>query len=122
MSPSTWLKKLCAHVAIAGIAFLVSFSAAAGPQSIKSSGGRHCLWRVTNAKAPFYLLGSLHILRDTDYPLPGVIEQAIAQSQQFYFEIDPDRMNDFHRKLENASRLPQELRLKTECTRKHGII
>src|SRR5205085_3997109 len=66
----------------------------------------------TNAKASFYLLGSIHRLRDTDYPLPSVIEQAIAQSQQFYFEIDPRGMDDFHRRVEASSRLPHGVEIK----------
>ena len=47
--------------------------------AIKSTGSKHCLWRITNAKAPFYLLGSIHILRAQDYPLSPVIDQAIQQ-------------------------------------------
>src|SRR5436190_5447219 len=29
-----------------------------------------CVWRVTNATAPFYLVGSIHALGKKDYPLP----------------------------------------------------
>ena len=85
---------------------LSALPALAAPAPIKSGGGKHCLWRVTNAKAPFYLLGSIHRLRDSDYPLPGVIDQAIAQSNVFYFEIDPRGDADMVRKLESAAKLP----------------
>src|SRR4051812_43645349 len=79
-----------------------------GPAPIKSSGGsKHCLWRVTNAKAPFYLLGSIHILRASDYPLAGAIDQAVQQAQQFYFEIDPEGFDEYHRRVDEASRLPR---------------
>jgi uncharacterized protein YbaP (TraB family) len=91
---------------------LLSFSAAQPAELSKSGGGRHCLWRITNAKASFFLLGSIHSLHDTDYPLPGVMEQAINQSQQFYFEIEPNRMDDFHRKLEAGSHLPHGVEIK----------
>lgn len=98
---------------------LVSLSAEAAPKSSgkgaparSSSGGRHCLWRVTNASAPFYILGSIHRLRNSDYPLPGVIDQAIQQSQQFYFEIDPDGFDEYHRRVEGAARLPQGVQIK----------
>ena len=99
-------------IAFAVVLGIFSVGSVAAPAPIKSSGGKHCLWRVTNANAPFYLLGSIHVLRANDYPLPGVIEQAIAQSQQFYFEIEPNRMDDFHRKLENSSRLPHGVEIK----------
>src|SRR6266404_1389412 len=112
MFPSTWLGKLWARVAIAGVAFLISFSAVAAPEPIKSGGGKHCLWRVTNAKASFYLLGSIHRLSDSDYPLPSVMQQAISESQQFYFEYDPHRDNDLERKLLAAAKLPRGQEIK----------
>lgn len=62
---------------------------ASAPAPVKSSGGKHCLWRITNAKAPVYLLGSIHSLRPSDYPLAPVIEDAVKQSREFWFEIDP---------------------------------
>src|SRR5712692_361945 len=52
--------------------------------------GRHFLWRVTDAPAPFYLLGSMHALRDFDYPFPAEIEKAIAGSRKVIFERDPN--------------------------------
>jgi uncharacterized protein len=107
MSPSISLARLSAWVAITGLAFLVSFPAAvAAPAPIKSGGGKHCLWRVTNAQAPFYLLGSIHRLRDVDYPLPSVIDAAIAQSNVFYFETDPNHDGDMMERLEKAAKLP----------------
>ena len=70
------------------------------------------MWRVTNAKAPFYLLGSIHVLRSTDYPLPFVFDQAIQQSQLFYFEFDPKRGDDYRHKLEAAANLPHGVEIK----------
>jgi uncharacterized protein len=86
--------------------------------SASGSAATCCLWRVTNTKAPFYLLGSIHVMRDTDYPLPGAIEQAIRQSQSFYFEYDPKRTDDFHRKMEAASRLPRGSEIKDKVHEK----
>jgi len=94
-------------------------SAGSRPQSAQNStDGKHCLWRITNAKAPFYLLGSIHTLRDTDYPLAPVIEQAIQQSQDFYFEFDPKRSDDYHRRIEAASRLPRGVEIKDKVHEK----
>jgi len=42
-----------------------------------NSSGKHCLWRIINARAPFYLLGSVHSLQRLDYEKAPVIEQAI---------------------------------------------
>lgn len=78
----------------------------------KSASGRHCLWRLTNGKAPFYFLGSIHRLRAQDYPLPAIVDQAIAQAQQFYFEYDFNRDDEFERKLVAAAKLPRGVQIK----------
>jgi uncharacterized protein len=78
----------------------------------QASGGKHCLWRVTDAKAPFYLLGSIHSLRKKDYPLPPVIEQTIQESQQFYLEYDPRGDDELDKKLTAAAVLPKGVIIK----------
>jgi len=70
-----------------------------------ASSGKHCLWRVTNARAPFYLLGSVHALQSSDYFRTPAIEEAIKQSQQVWFEIDP-KDESFGEKLREAAKLP----------------
>jgi uncharacterized protein YbaP (TraB family) len=73
---------------------------------------KHCLWRVTNSRAPFYLLGSVHALQASDYQRAAVVEDAIRQSQQIFFEIDPKKQGIFAEKLRAAAKLPkgQEIR------------
>ncbi len=74
--------------------------------------GKHFLWRITNAPAPFYLLGSVHALRPQDYHKTPVIEQAISQSQQFFFEIDPKQDETFGKKLVEAAKYPHGVEIK----------
>src|ERR1043166_10346656 len=73
-----------------------------------------CVWRVTNAKAPFYLVGSIHALSKKDYPLPRPYEIALKDSNRFVFEFDPTRHAEFEKKFEAAARYPrgQEIRSK----------
>ncbi len=73
-----------------------------------------CVWRVTNAKAPFYLVGSIHALSKNDYPLPGPYEIALRDSKRFLFEFDPNRHVEFERKFEAAGKYPpgQDIRSK----------
>jgi uncharacterized protein YbaP (TraB family) len=71
------------------------------------STGKHCLWRISNARAPFYLLGSVHALQRTDYQRVPAIEEAIKQSQQVFFEVDPKEDDVFAKKLSEAARLPR---------------
>ncbi len=46
------------------------------------------VWRVKGPAATVYLAGSVHLLRETDHPLPPVYDKAYADSQRVVFEID----------------------------------
>ncbi len=65
-----------------------------------------CVWRVTNAKAPFYLVGSVHALSKNDYPLPAPYEIALKDARRFLFEFDPTRNAEFEKKLAAAAKYP----------------
>jgi len=84
----------------------------AAPQSKKFP--KCCVWRVTNAKAPFYLVGSIHALSKKDYPLPEPYDIALKSSTRFIFEFDPTRHAEFQKKFEAAAKYPpgQDLRSK----------
>src|SRR5262245_38529389 len=73
-----------------------------------------CVWRVTNAKAPFYLVGSIHALSQKDYPLPKPYDVALQSSTRFLFEFDPTQHAEFQKKFEAAAKYPrgQDLRSK----------
>jgi uncharacterized protein len=73
-----------------------------------------CVWRVTNAKAPFYLVGSIHALSKKDYPLPKPYDIALEDSSRFLFEFDPTRHAEFQKKFEAAAKYPagQDMRSK----------
>ena len=84
----------------------------AAPQSKKFP--KCCVWRVTNAKAPFYLVGSIHALSRKDYPLPRPYDIALKSSIRFLFEFDPTRHQEFQTKFEAAAKYPrgQDIRSK----------
>src|SRR5213078_2523692 len=65
-----------------------------------------CVWRVTNAKAPFYLVGSIHALSKKDYPLPKPYDVALKDSSRFVFEFDPSQHAEFQKKFEAAAKYP----------------
>jgi len=73
-----------------------------------------CVWRVANAKAPFYLVGSIHALSKKDYPLPKPYDIALKDSTRFLFEFDPTRQTEFQKKFEAAAKYPsgQDIRSK----------
>ena len=50
---------------------------------------KHFLWRVVNAPAPFYVVGSMHALHRSNAHVATEFDQEIDQSQKFIFERDP---------------------------------
>jgi len=51
------------------------------------------LWVVTNRNATVYLLGSIHALRPSDYPLPAALDLAFCDASRVVFEIKYDELN-----------------------------
>jgi uncharacterized protein YbaP (TraB family) len=51
---------------------------------------RHVLWTIDGARNTVYLLGSLHVLRPKDGPLPAVADEAYADAERLVMEIDMD--------------------------------
>src|SRR5215831_21017500 len=92
------------------MAMLVALSLAplvadAAPQAKKFS--KCCVWRVINARAPFYLVGSIHALSKNDYPLPKPFLIALNDSTRLLFEFDPTRHTEFEKKFETAAKYPR---------------
>ena len=54
------------------------------------SAAHHSLWKVDGKKNTIYLLGSIHVLKKEDYPLPAPLEAAYTNSQILFFEADLD--------------------------------
>ena len=91
---------------VAGTAIIFAFVSGLAAAEVTPS-SKHCLWRVTNARAPFYLLGSVHALQRSDYDKALAVEEAIKRSQLILFEVDPKEDQTFAQKLREAARLPR---------------
>ncbi len=63
-----------------------------------------CVWRSTNTPAPLYLVGTIHALSGTDYPLPKAYEQAVRDSNEILFEIDPSPKSKFPEMFRKAAK------------------
>jgi uncharacterized protein YbaP (TraB family) len=53
---------------------------------------RPLLWKVSDADNSVYLLGSFHLLKQDDYPLPAEIDRAFDAAESLLFEVDPREM------------------------------
>lgn len=76
-------------LALALCALLIPVAHAAEPvQEVK----RPLLWKVSDADNSVYLLGSFHLLKTDDYPLPVEVDRAFDDSKSVLFEVDPAAM------------------------------
>lgn len=53
----------------------------------------HILWLLHGETNSVYLLGSVHVLRDQDYPLPAAFEAAYADAERLVMELDMDEID-----------------------------
>lgn len=51
------------------------------------------LWQVSGTNNSVYLLGSIHLLREEDYPLPTVLSEAYEEAEVLIMEIDMDDLD-----------------------------
>lgn len=56
--------------------------------------GRSSLWVVRNGENLIYLAGTVHFLREGDFPLPEIYEEAYGKSDFIVTETDPDESAD----------------------------
>ncbi len=54
------------------------------------AGNKHCLWQVAGKNNKVFLLGSVHMLSEKQYPLPTVFDSVYAQSAALFFEVNID--------------------------------
>lgn len=68
----------------------------------------HSLWKIQGARNVVYLMGSIHTLKQENYPLPAVLETAFNDSPVAVFETDIEKMEapDAQLKLLSKSQLP----------------
>ena len=76
------------------------------------TGSAHCepaVWQISHGEgSTVWLLGSVHYLRDSDYPLPPIIDEIYARADDLVMEIDLDDLNplDVQTRFMQAAMLP----------------
>jgi len=78
--------------ALALVAICWAWTAVAA-QAASASDDGPAIWEFSGPSATIRLLGSVHVLRETDYPLPARVNQAVAQAQCLVFELDLDDLD-----------------------------
>jgi len=88
-------KKLIICLSLAGALWVVAARGLAAdedqsPKAKPKTDAPSCVWVVEQGGNKMYLAGTIHLLRDKDYPLPDVFEQAYKDSKKLVFELPPD--------------------------------
>jgi len=65
----------------------------AHPAHATESGHPVTMWEVAGTKNSVYLLGSIHLLRKEDYPLPTALDTAYADADVIIMEVDMDDLD-----------------------------
>jgi hypothetical protein len=56
-------------------------------------GPRELVWRVKSDTGVLFLMGSIHALAPSDYPLPARLQRTFQLADQYVFEVDLDEAN-----------------------------
>ena len=83
---------LCALLVPAAVAVQLDQPAPKTQAQPQADAKRPLLWKVSDADNSVYLLGSFHLLKADDYPLPAEVDRAFDDSASLLFEIDPAAM------------------------------
>lgn len=78
--------------AVALLVVLGTAHASTPAPSHADSDRKPLLWRVSHGGATVYLLGSFHLLREQDYPLPTEVGDAFEDAESVVFEIAPSEL------------------------------
>ena len=79
------LKCIFSKVCLTAILPLASFVSLAQPGSAEENA---FLWEIESPNNTVYLLGSIHLLRETDYPLSQPIQAAFEDAETVVFEVN----------------------------------
>ena len=84
--------------------------------TVNSSHAGSPVWKVSKNGHYFYLGATIHLLKQSDYPLPAAFNVAYADSSILVFETDIDALSgpEGQMKIMSSAMLPAEKTLKSE--------
>lgn len=91
-SVSKWGHRQWVHL-FAVLAVVVTVQTATA-EDIERGKTKNPIWRIQTDNNRVYLLGSVHLLKKEDYPLPEVMEKALEDSRKLVVEVKLDELED----------------------------
>ncbi|NQT27341.1 TraB/GumN family protein [candidate division KSB1 bacterium] len=83
-------KNKLATISIIVIVLLLLAGCAKRATQNPTSNSTTSLWKVESPTTSVYLLGSIHVLKESDYPLPPAMDKAFNEAQHLFFEVHLD--------------------------------
>src|SRR5580698_1859276 len=77
--------------------------------SVRADGPLHALWELHGKHNTVYLMGSIHVLRPSDYPLAPAMLKAYGDAKALFMEIDLSEIDSPRMQIEllASARLPE---------------
>ncbi len=87
----------------------LALSCAALSATVRADGPLHALWELHGKHNTVYILGSIHVLRQTDYPLSPAVLNAYDKAKSILMEIDLANIDSqgMQTELLASARLPE---------------
>src|SRR5580698_11605433 len=99
------MRRFSIHRRLLGLA--LSCAAFAAP--LRADGPLHALWELHGRHNTVYLLGSIHVLRPSDYPLAPAVLSAYGNAKSVFMEVDLAQIDAIKMQTEllASARLPE---------------
>jgi uncharacterized protein YbaP (TraB family) len=80
---------------------------------VRADGPLHVLWELHGKHNTVYLMGSIHVLRPTDYPLAPAVLDAYSHARSIFMEVDLQEIDSQRMQMEllASARLPDGMTL-----------
>jgi len=70
--------------------FIILFAALLSAQEVQTESKDACIWKIESDSNTVYLMGSIHFLKETDYPLDQRFDQCFQDAENVVFELHYD--------------------------------
>ena len=103
---------------LSGVILILACACGLIPADAVSQEGKNPLWVVEKGEAKVYLLGSIHLMKASSYPLSDAVEEAYRNAGEIVFEADMRAMNraDTQVRLSQMGAFPAGQTLKTSVS------
>jgi len=87
----------------------LALSCVALAATVRADSALHALWELHGKHNTVYLLGSIHVLRQTDYPLAPAVLNAYGNAKSIFMEVDLQEIDSPQMQIEllAGARLPE---------------